>query len=131
MTPLLSTLRTVAAQVVAAVACMTVFGLVLALSRLAPWAEHVQYKLVSTILSSAIAIISGGIVVALMSRNGRLAGASVFGFLFGTFAFVYLLGPTPLVVIPVGIATLLAALGGALGERVVRGREGQESQMVA
>ena len=104
--PLLSTLRTVSAQGAAVVACMIVFGWSLAVARLAPWAEEMQSTLVSTILGSAIGITSGGCVAALASRNGRLTSAGAFGFFFGTFAFVYLLGPTPLVVIPVGIRDL-------------------------
>lgn len=115
-------LRSAAALALGFVVCMAVFGLILALLQALPWNDASSYKLGSTIASAGIAIISGGIVVAAVVRNARVAHAVLFGLLFGTLAFGYIFGASWLVIPSTAVAGLLAGLGGKLTERALAKR---------
>jgi hypothetical protein len=90
---------------------LIVFGLALALLwTLAP--DSPSSKLVTALLSAAIALGVGGFGVAWLARVSDLALPAGFGFLFAGLSSAYILGPDGLVLILASAGALIAAAGG-------------------
>jgi len=131
MERLRSTLRTIAALGMAAIGCMAVFGLLLALSTLAPRSHAPQYRVASTLAISGAAIVFGGMVAAAAARARRSAHAAGFGLLFGATAFGYIFGVGWSALGLIVASVLLAALGGEAAKSVFKRRSGSQAGIVA
>jgi lipid-A-disaccharide synthase-like uncharacterized protein len=115
----MSLLRFIASLAAGYFATLIVFGLALSLL----WAVMPQesvWRMLSTFISSALALFAGGFVIAWLSRAHRWFLPAAFGLFFGGVSFLYLLGLEWIVLAFAAVSALAAALGAMLYLRSVR-----------
>lgn len=120
-------LRGAGALLLAFLACLATFGLVLALLQSLPVQQDPGVKLGTALASAALAIFSGGVVAAVSSRGARSAHGALFGLIFGAASFTYIFGFSWLVLPSTAIAVALAGLGGVVAGRGLARREARAS----
>ena len=92
-------------------------GLLLALAWLLPLSHSSVYRLVTLVLMTLLSFVAGGYV------SGRLAGRDcvryglALGLVLGIVDFVYVLGPSLILIAAIPCSGLAGALGGWLAER--------------
>jgi hypothetical protein len=112
MRPITSLFRTCSAFLLACVATLAGFGLVLS----ALWSigsGGTIYKFASALVSAIMALGLGGMVMARISKPKGIPFAMLFGLLFGGSSFIYILGLEPESIL-LGFASGLAAGAGGL-----------------
>jgi hypothetical protein len=115
----MSLLRFISSLAAGILATLIVFGLVLSMLWAVVAAES-GWELTSAFISSALALFSGGFVIAWLSKAHRWSMAAIFGLFFGGFSFLYLLGPVWIVLAFAAGSSLAAALGAKLFQRIIR-----------
>jgi hypothetical protein len=113
----MSILRFIASLAAGYFATLIVFGLVLSLL----WAVvplESAWRMLSAFISAALALFTGGFVIAWLSRAHRWFLPAAFGLFFGGISFLYLLGPVWIVLAFAAVSALAAALGAMLYRRV-------------
>jgi hypothetical protein len=81
-------------------------------------ASSTGYRLATALISAAAAFLLGGAIVARLSRSTSRVPSAAFGFVFGSFAFTYVLGPTMLALAMALGAAAMALAGGELSRRM-------------
>jgi hypothetical protein len=117
--------RSLVALVAAALVCLVVFGLVLALLWLPSSPSHTAYRLVAVFLAGGIAFAAGGFAACLIASGRGLAHGVIFGFVSGILTFSYLLGASRPVVLYSCASGLLAGIGAWVAQSIVARRAGQ------
>ena len=108
--------RSVLSTCAGAVAAMIAFGLLLGLAWMPAAAHDQTYKLVTTLLVTAVAFTLGGYVAGRIARHHTVRAGLIFGIVFGLAACGYILGPHWYL----WLAGVLTALAGAIGGRLAR-----------
>jgi hypothetical protein len=80
-------------------------------------APSTGYRLATALVSAAAAFLLAGAIVARLSRSSSRVAPAAFGFVFGAFAFTYILGPTVLALAMALGSASMALAGGELSRR--------------
>ncbi|MBC8447479.1 MAG: hypothetical protein H8D78_06995 [Chloroflexi bacterium] len=112
--------RSVLAVCLGALAALIVFGLLLGLAWLLPFAEQANYKTATFLLAAAVSLVAGGGVSGLLAGRGRLFHGLIVGLVLGLVASAYILGPRWWLAVVVPLSGLLGGLGAWLAGVLVR-----------
>ncbi len=93
------------------------FALLLGLAWWPAFGRSVEYRVVSLVLVTALALLIGGYIGGLLARHDPVRHAGAVGIFFGILAFGYIFGANPVLVLTVPLAGLIAATGGWLASR--------------
>ncbi|MBN2500997.1 MAG: hypothetical protein JXB38_09495 [Anaerolineales bacterium] len=108
--------RTFLALVSGMLSALAGFGLLLGLAWLPAVSVDPAYKTATTIVVAGLAFGLGGYTCGQVLGNRKVWAGLVFGLLFGSFAFTYILIGNPLLAVFILMAALSGALGGWLAE---------------
>lgn len=100
-----------------ALGALAFFGLLLGLLWGIPKAPQVSYKAITLLIVTGLSFTAGGFFSGMLASRKRVRHGLIFGLLFGTCSFTYLLGISYWVPVAAIAASLLGGLGGWISTR--------------
>jgi hypothetical protein len=98
-------------------AALIALGLLLGLAWLLPLSRSSIYKLVTLVIVTLLSYVAGGYVSGRLAGNDRVRYGLALGLVLGIVDFVYVLGPSLILILAIPCSGLAGALGGWLAER--------------
>ncbi|MGA2820000.1 MAG: hypothetical protein ABSF61_05010 [Anaerolineales bacterium] len=92
-------------------------GLLLALAWLLPLSQSSVYKLVTLVIVTLLSFVAGGYVSGRLAGRDRVRYGLALGLVLGIVDFVYVLGPSLILIVAIPCSGFAGALGGWLAER--------------
>lgn len=96
-------------------------GLLLALAWLLPLSQSGVYKLVTLVIVTLLSFVAGGYVSGRLAGRDRVRYGLALGLVLGIVDFVYVLGPSWILIAAIPCSGFAGALGGWLAERWPKG----------